>query len=110
MKLILAGSRNFNDIIGFTKMADLFIKEHLQDGEELTILSGGCRGTDYLAECYAESKGYKFEEYPANWLVEGLAAGPIRNEKMAKNGTHLLLFSSGGSGSTNMLEKAQAHQ
>jgi hypothetical protein len=46
------------------------------------IVSGAAKGADTLAVQWAIERGIAYSEYPANWKQFGLAAGPIRNQKM----------------------------
>ena len=55
-------------------------------GAGATILHGGCRGIDYLADSEARTIGYKVVRYDADWDKFGNAAGPIRNRRMFEDG------------------------
>ncbi len=61
-----------------------------------------------LGEQYAKEKDYKIERYAANWEKYGKAAGPIRNEEMAKKCDFVICFWDGKSrGTKNMIECAK---
>lgn len=120
MKLIVAGSRYFDDYDFVKSRLDHLLSKST---EEVIIISGRCdlgivtfvtddgiivRGVDGLGERYAKEKGYKVDAFPADWSKYGLAAGPIRNEQMALHGTHCIVFWNGKSkGSKNMVKCAK---
>ena len=88
LKIIIAGSRDFDnyDLLEAT-MSD-FLKENINNVE---IVSGTARGADQLGEKFAETHGYQIKRFPANWNLYGKSAGPIRNREMAE-------YASGGQG------------
>lgn len=47
-----------------------------------TIIAGGARGADKLAEEAARELGYRVEVFPANWETDGRSAGYKRNLRM----------------------------
>ena len=60
-KVIIAGSRSFNDYsLLRTELDKLF-------NEPFIIVSGGAKGADSLGEQYAQEKGYEIERYLAKW-------------------------------------------
>ena len=81
--IMIVGSRSFSDYNFVKEKVDDYIKSN-NIVEPITVISGGARGVDTLAEKYAEEKKYEFKCFPANWGQFGRAAGPIRNEKMVK--------------------------
>ena len=104
MKIIIAGSRKFNDYALLKKTLD----EILIDDDNYEIVSGCCSGADKLGERYAVEKGFRVKHFPADWDKFGKAAGPIRNALMADYADGLVLFWDGTSkGSKNMLENAR---
>ena len=56
------------------------------------IVSGGCRGTDKLAEKYAQEKNIPVKTYIPNWKKYGKAAGPIRNDLIIENSDKVIAF------------------
>jgi hypothetical protein len=98
MKLIIAGTRTFNDIILIEKSL-----EHLV-GEITEVVSGNARGADKLGEAWAKEHGIPVKIFEANWQKFGKTAGFIRNEHMAKYGDSLVVFWDGESkGTYNMI-------
>lgn len=99
MNLIIAGSRTYTNYIT--------VDRAMRSLTATRILSGGATGVDELGERYAQSHGIPLTIYPANWERHGKAAGPIRNEEMARNADALLLIWDGqSSGSKSMLQTA----
>lgn len=80
-RLIIAGTRTFNDYELLTKVADFTLKNKLN--KKIVIVSGKAKGADSLGEKYAAEKNYCISEHPANWSL-GKSAGYIRNYEMAK--------------------------
>jgi len=107
MKLVIAGSRGFSNYKLLREMADVVVKDSL---EEIEIVSGGARGADVLGEKYAKERGFPVKSFPANWDLHGKAAGYIRNEEMAEYGNYVLLFWDGESkGTQHMAKLAEKH-
>ncbi len=78
MKVIVCGSRDWNDIV---VIRDRLTK--LQDQcPDAIIIEGGCDGADIMARQVSRAIGLDLVEFPANWTKHGKAAGPIRNIKM----------------------------
>lgn len=77
MRLVIFGSRDINDYDALCAvMHDLVIKP-------TEIVSGGARGVDKLGERWALEHLCPATIFKAQWDAHGLAAGPLRNEKMA---------------------------
>lgn len=99
MKLIIAGSRTIDVDPDFLRGAIKFFNL-----EPTEIVSGCAKGVDKCGELYAVYVGnVPIKKFPADWTKYGRAAGPKRNEQMAKEADALLLIWDGGSnGSRNM--------
>ena len=80
-KLIVAGTRSFNDYeLLRSVIAQLFMKRHcwIIDWNE-EIVSGGAPGADTLAVRYATEADIPFKVFPADWKKYGRSAdGGIR--------------------------------
>jgi hypothetical protein len=48
-------------------------------------------GADWLAAKHARERGWRVQEYPADWAKYGNRAGPVRNERMVWDGAHVWL-------------------
>jgi hypothetical protein len=84
----------------------------------ITIISGKCKkGADKLGEKFAAKYNLKLKEMPADWDTYKYAAGPIRNEEMAryakKNGSRAILFAfwdGKSKGTLNMIRTANKYE
>ncbi len=99
MKVIVAGSRGFDNYNFLAKKLDKI----LQDVNP-TIICGEARGADTLGKKYAELHSYKVMSFPADWS-KGKGAGYIRNEQMAENADALVAFWDGKSKGTEHMIK-----
>jgi hypothetical protein len=96
MKLVIAGTRTFNNYNYLCTVIDDF----LQYNNVEEIVSGGSVGADTLAEKYALEKNLPFKLFNAKWKELGRKAGPIRNIQMAEYGDFLITFWDGQSRGT----------
>lgn len=87
-KLAIVGSRNFTDY----NTLKLFILKSVNLSIFDTIISGGARGADTLAEQFAKEFSLKLEVYKPNWDKEGKIAGFIRNQKIIDNADACVAF------------------
>lgn len=78
--LLIVGSRTFSDRGLLFEKAD----EAVGGRKNVTIVSGGAKGADTLAEQYADSRGFEKKIFPAKWDLFGKQAGYIRNREMHK--------------------------
>lgn len=102
-RIIVAGSRNFNNYDYLKKICDFIIDE-----EDVVIISGTARGADKLGERYAKEKGFELRLFPAKWDEYGKRAGYFRNVEMAKNADMLIAFWDGESkGTKHMIDIAE---
>lgn len=106
MKVIIAGSREFNDYLLLKTKCDELIG--IYNTPYIEIVHGGCRGADKLGEKYANDKGYKIKEFPADFRTHGKAAGPLRNRQMAQYADMLIAFRLPGEsrGTDDMIRQA----
>lgn len=106
MKVIIAGSR---DIIDY----ELVVKGIKDSCFRITeVVSGGYyRGADALGERWARENCLGIALFSAEWDVHGRAAGPIRNEKMAKYADALIAFHHNNSrGTADMIRRAYKYK
>jgi hypothetical protein len=107
MRLIIAGTRTFNDYELLRKTLDGILKNYTGPIE---VVSGSAKGADKLGERYAASKGYKVSRFFPDWGNFGKRAGPVRNELMAKYSTHCVCFWDNISrGTKSMIDLAKKH-
>lgn len=89
-RIIIAGSRSFNNYAILKEVLDSVISKH--DYKDIVIVSGGARGADKLGERYARENNYKITQFIPDWDTYGKPAGHIRNEDMAKNADAVVAF------------------
>lgn len=101
-RIIIAGSRDYNDYADFSHWIDLCFGKIKKTIE---IISGGARGPDSMGERYANERGIKLKCFPAQWKMHGKRAGIIRNRDMGDYADSLIAFWDGKSrGTKNMIE------
>ena len=111
-RIIIAGSRVFNNEEAFMKAMGKLV---IPIDDDIEIISGGCSGADEMGEKFARSRYYRLAVFPAKWNEYGRAAGPIRNEEMAKYAAAadrgiLIAFPIGESrGTRNMIKLAKQY-
>lgn len=94
-RVIIAGSREFDDYDLLCSKCDYYLSRKLQDPTcTVVIVSGHARGADSLGERYAQERGLKCELFPANWEKYGKRAGYLRNESMAEISNCAIIFMS----------------
>ena len=114
MKILVCGGRDYQDKYRVQKELDKIIGyAELWDDRKLlpkniTIIHGGAPGADTWADHWAVHNQTNIEEYKADWGRHGKAAGPIRNEKMLKEGNpDLVVAFPGGKGTAHMVKIAK---
>ena len=120
IKLIIAGSRSFED---YELLKTEILKVYSSKLKDLHIVSRGAKGTDKLGERFAKEFGLQVTQFIPDWgniTVEGAVvkknrygeynaiAGHIRNQKMAEFADALFAFCvDGSSGTKDMILRAQ---
>lgn len=109
-KIVVAGSRDYDNYEEAKKYIEYCISE-IRKKYTLIFVSGGCKGADMLGERYAKENGFEIERHIANWDKYGRAAGPKRNEEMAKTADFVICFWDGKSrGTKTMIMYAKKHK
>lgn len=113
MRVLVCGGRHYKN-----RAAVAAALERLSDPDEtnmlgknpITVITGGCpTGADAHAIDWAVCNWSPFEEFRADWTKYGLAAGPIRNQKMADEArADLVLAFPGGTGTADMVRRAES--
>jgi len=108
-KLIVAGSRDFNDIERCEEEVKAFFHEFIKD-RPLVIVSGTARGADRCGEVVASRHPeIVLKQFPADWAKHGKSAGYRRNSLMADYADGLLALWDGTSrGTGHMISIAKA--
>ena len=103
MKALVCGGRDWSDTSAIFSALD-GAREALGVTE---IIHGGAPGADQIAGRWAKQRDVPCTVYPANWLVDGKAAGPIRNQRMLDEGKpNMVLAFAGGKGTADMVRRA----
>jgi hypothetical protein len=105
MIVAVCGGRDYNDR---DAVFDKLTRIHNEWG--ITgIIQGGARGADKLGLLWASSNGVPHRTFEADWANKGRAAGPIRNQRMIKEGKpDLVVAFPGGRGTGDMVKRARA--
>lgn len=103
--IIVCGGRTYGD--------RRFVYETL-DAEHATqpigfVRHGGATGADAHASAWASERGIPSQAYLPLWSKDGRAAGPIRNEKMAREGADICIAFPGGAGTRSMVALARQY-
>lgn len=102
-KVIIAGSRTFQDLSLLTRKCDRVLSSRL-DTDNIVIVSGTANGADVLGEVYAKNRGFNVMRFPADWTKHGRRAGYIRNEQILAIADAVIVFWDGSSkGSKHMM-------
>lgn len=109
VRIIVCGSRTFNDKAVLDKNMDEILSSYLPDVE---IISGRAKGADTLGEQYAKEHSIPLVMFPAQWNMYGKSAGYRRNAQMldyAKQATPVVIaFWDGKSrGTKHMIDTAK---
>jgi len=103
--LAIVGSRNFTDREFFNQKLTEFVEKQ---SDEITVISGGARGVDTLAEKWANDQSYPIKVFPADWKQYGKSAGPRRNQQIVEVATHMIAFPSrSGKGTQDSMFRAE---
>jgi hypothetical protein len=90
-RVIVAGSRHFNDYDKLKRHLDVILANKLLVAG-VTIISGCARGADTLGERYASERHLPVLKFPANWSKFGKSAGYKRNLQMADGADAVVAF------------------
>jgi hypothetical protein len=77
---------------------------------QVTVVHGSYRGADTLADAVASELGWTVEAHPADWVLYGDDAGPIRNTEMVEAGADVCVAFPGpkSKGTWDCIRKAAA--
>lgn len=109
MIVIIAGGRNYKLTSDDLVWLDEFHKAYTVTG----VVSGGAPGADAEGERWAFDFNIPVRRFPADWVTNGRAAGPMRNEQMAVfllgYPQRAVILFPGGKGTASMKKIAQKH-
>lgn len=104
MKAIVAGGRDYKlNEVEIEWLINLIKRLNITE-----IVSGGATGVDEMAIEIAKKLNIPFKIFKPNWKLYGRAAGPKRNEEMAKYSNVAILFK-GNKGTLSMKNLAKRY-
>jgi predicted Rossmann-fold nucleotide-binding protein len=104
MRVLVCGGRDYADRDRLNTELDRLRQER----GFCLVIAGGARGADTLAEEWAKNRGVPCDVYRADWEGLGRKAGPIRNERMLREGQpELVIAFPGGRGTAHMTRIAR---
>ena len=98
MNVIIAGSRGVSEQEVYAAVGAC-----PWSGFITTVVSGGARGADAGGEKWAVDHSREIKRFEADWDSRGRAAGPIRNEEMARYSDGLIAIWDGESRGTGSM-------
>jgi hypothetical protein len=102
-RVLVCGGRHYADRRGVYASLDGLIPR------PTLIIHGGANGADALAADWAAYRNVPRATFYADWEMYGNGAGPMRNEKMLREGEpNLVLAFPGGRGTADMVRRAKA--
>lgn len=101
-RVLACGGRDFKDRERVWRSLD-----HLDSTHGIvTMIQGEAPGADQLAALWAIARKKELMCFPANWPKHGKSAGPIRNQKMLKEGRpDIAIAFPGGPGTADMVAR-----
>ncbi len=109
-KIIIAGGRDFDNYPLLVGKVDEIITRWRRYNNKIEIVSGKAKGADSLGERYAQQRGFKLKQFPANWEKHGKSAGYKRNKQMAGYADICICFWDGESkGTAHMIDLTEEY-
>lgn len=111
---IIAGSRTIEQIEQIERAvteSGFIITEVVSGGQvSRDATTGDLYGADYLGEQWAKRHMIPIRRFAADWRKHGKAAGPIRNDEMARYADQLIAVWDGQSrGTRDMIDRAERY-
>ena len=98
MKFVLiSGSREFIDMDqAFDELDKIIDFIKLDSGsEEVTIVTSGSRGAEYVGKQYATQRDYELLELKPEWDIHGKSAGFLNHKRLIKKATDFIVLRTG---------------
>ena len=96
MKISIVGDRYFKDYVSLER----YVLQHIDLKKVEWVVSGGCYGTDQLAEEFSRRHSLNLMVFRPKWKVYGEVAGPYINKDVVSNGDKVFAFWDGKSSGT----------
>lgn len=108
MKIAIIGSRSFNDWNKFNEGVHSNMSNTELLSDTTTIISGGAKGTDSMAERFANATYLPIEIILPDYDTKGKAATHIRNRQIVDKSDKVIAFWDGSSkGTKSVIEYAR---
>src|SRR5688572_16329995 len=112
MRAIIAGSRKYSLPVAIELVYETVETFESVHGPIDEVVYGCADGIDAAAEVFANSRKLPSRKFVAEWKDLGLAAGPVRNGRMASyardaRGALILIWDGKSKGSKNMKATAE---
>lgn len=110
MRILITGSRTWsNEAVIENEIATVMYENKVGASCYVTLVVGGARGADQIAQKYGEEAGMHIELHAADWDRYGKAAGPIRNQEMVDSGADICLafIAPGSKGARDCADRAK---
>lgn len=115
MRILVCGGRDYSDNAKVYATLDAITPRTVPDEfgndmpDNVTIIHGGARGADSLADDWAVVNWCAVDVYTADWKKHGRSAGPMRNARMLSEGKpDLVVAFPGGRGTADMVRRSRA--
>jgi len=106
MKIAIVGSRKFNDYQLLKKIINEYIVQ--LNNAKITIVSGGAKGADALAEKFSQEFDCEMKVFYPNWELFGRNACSVRNMQIVTYADIIFAFWDGVSpGTKDSITKAE---
>ena len=102
---LVCGGRDFSDQKFMNAELRKLVHKH---GKPSLVVHGAARGADRMAGKWAEFHKIPIQAVAANWIRDGKAAGPIRNQLMLDTfEVYLVVAFPGGRGTADKMRRAK---
>lgn len=106
-RYLICGGRDFAD----QALMDKALRALILHPTDAVVIHGMARGADLMAAKWGMDHGAAIEGYPADWVAQPKAAGPIRNQMMLDKGKpDVVIAFPGGRGTADMVRRSRAAQ
>lgn len=106
MRVLVCGGRDYDDATAVWDALDGLFRESKHDC--MKVIQGGATGADRLARVWCLHHSVPYDNYPADWKIQGRTAGPLRNQRMLDEGRpDIVLAFPGGKGTADMVRRAR---
>lgn len=90
MKILISGDRNVESTTENVQYIQQVILKYKKQNENLSVLSGGCKGVDTIAADICIHLDIPVRIFMAQWSL-GRQAGPIRNARMLEENPDIIV-------------------